>query len=86
MDHDEANRAAREPCAHYVLARGTVVQVEYCAACAIFHLNLDALSLRFRATALRDLRDTLSTALAAYERAVAQAEEQARRNAREGLH
>ena len=86
MYRDDPKRSGHEPCKHFLLARGAGAQVEYCAACAIFHLNLDALSLRFRATALRDLRDTLATALAAYEQAVAQAEERAAQDAREGLH
>jgi hypothetical protein len=86
MDRNESNRTRRGPCTHFVLAHGAVVQVEYCVACAIFHLNLDTVSLRFRASALRDLRDTLSSALAAYERAVAHAEERARQEPPEGLH
>lgn len=57
-------------CTHFVLARGLVAEVEYCTACRIFHVNFDPVSLRFRVTALRDVRDTLAAALAAYERAM----------------
>jgi hypothetical protein len=76
----------RTPCEHFVLAQGVVAQVEYCAACAVFHLNIDSMSIRFRATALRDLRDTLSTALAAYESAQRIAEERAAPSLHDGLH
>ena len=69
MDSQESKRPR---CAHFVLAKGSVADVEYCAACAIFHVNVDSMSIRFRATALRDLRDTLSAALASYERALEQ--------------
>ena len=51
----------------HLLAQGLVAQVEYCENCDVFHLNVDSLTVRFRPTALRDLRDTLSVALANLE-------------------
>ena len=88
MDQDDTKTTGRRPCAHFVLARGVVAQVEYSVPCAVFHVALESVSIRFRATALRDLRDTLSVALAAYERALEQtaAEEQPERALRDGLH
>lgn len=72
MASDSSPLRERTGCAHFVLAKGVVAEVEFCASCGIFHVNVDSVSLRFRATALRDLRDTLSVALANYERAVAE--------------
>lgn len=55
-------------CEQALLARGAVSEVMYCRHCQVFHVNVDALTVHFEAAALRDLRDTLSAALAAYER------------------
>lgn len=55
-------------CEQKLLARGAVSEVMYCSHCRVFHVNVDALTVHFEAGALRDLRDTLSAALAAYER------------------
>jgi len=59
-----------ERCLHVRLAQGAASEVDYCNQCGIFHVNLESVTVRFRATALRDVRDTLSVALAAYEQAV----------------
>lgn len=69
MAWNPMDSVSRRPCEHFVLARGVVAQIEYCASCEVFHLAIDSMSIRFRATALRDLRDTLSAALSAYEEA-----------------
>lgn len=67
-----------EQCEHALLAHGVAAEVAYCRKCGVFHVNVDALTLRFRATARRDVRDTLSAALAVYERlALESAAEQA---------
>lgn len=58
----------KNQCEQMLLARGVVSEVMYCRHCRVFHLNVDALTVHFEADALRDLRDTLSAALAAYER------------------
>jgi len=50
-------------CRHHLLAQGVVAQVEYCTDCGVFHVSMDSVTVRFRPTALRDLRDTLSAAL-----------------------
>ncbi len=55
-------------CEQTLLARGAVSEVVYCRHCRVFHVNVDALTVHFEVGALRDLRDTLSAALAAYER------------------
>lgn len=47
---------------------GLVSEVVYCRHCRVFHVTVDVLTVHFEAAALRDLRDTLSAALAAYER------------------
>jgi hypothetical protein len=60
----------KQPCQQTVLARGTVSEVVYCRSCRVFHVNVDALTVHFHAEALRDLRDTLSAALAAYDERV----------------
>ena len=87
MNQDDARSSRRKRCAHFVLAQGVVAQVEYCVGCAIFHVNVESTSIRFCASALRDLRDTLSTALAAYEQAAKQvAEEQAVSAQHDALH
>lgn len=86
MDPDHPSAPERRPCSHFVLARGAVAQVEYCVPCAVFHVAVESVSIRFRATALRDLRDTLPVALAAYERALEQTEEQPEHALRDGLH
>lgn len=59
-------------CEQTLLARGVVSEVMYCSNCRVFHVNVDALTVHFQGAALRDLRDTLSAALAAYEHAIAQ--------------
>ncbi len=59
-------------CEQTLLARGVVSEVMYCHQCRVFHVNVDALTVHFKAAALRDLRDTLSAALAAHEHAIAQ--------------
>jgi hypothetical protein len=88
MNQDETKPPERRPCSHFVLARGVVAQVEYCVPCAVFHVAVESVSIRFHATALRDLRDTLSIALAAYERALEQtaAEEPPERALGDGMH
>jgi hypothetical protein len=55
--HNPANRR--------ILSSGLVAEVEHCAGCEIMHLHIGALTLRMKATALHDLRDTLSRALEA---------------------
>ncbi len=85
----QGSSAARSgsSCTHFTLARGVVAEIEFCPACGVFHVNIDSMSMRFRATALRDLRDTISQALANYERAVAEVpEERQPVAAREDLH
>ena len=47
------------------LAGGLVAEVEHCAACEIMHLHIGAFTLRLKPSALHDLRDTISRALAA---------------------
>lgn len=59
----------QDRCTHCLLARGAVAQVEYCTAHGVFSVAIDSLSIRFHPTALRDLRDTLTAALATYEHA-----------------
>lgn len=54
-------------CEQTLLARGVVSEVMYCSHCRVFHVNVGALTVHFEAAALRDLRDTLSAALAAHE-------------------
>ena len=84
MTRDETGSSG--PCAHCVLAQGAVARVAYCDACAIFHLDIDSMSIRFRATALRDLRDTLSAALAAYARAQGRTDDRPVPAPNDGLH
>lgn len=48
-----------------ILSSGLVAEVEHCAGCEIMHLHIGAFTLRMKASALHDLRDTLSRALAA---------------------
>lgn len=55
-------------CDQTLLARGAVSEVVYCSQCRVFHVNVDALTVHFELVALRDLRDTLSAAIAAYGR------------------
>lgn len=55
-------------CEQKLLARGVVSEVMYCSHCRVFHVNVDAVTVHFQGAALRDLRDTVSVALAAYER------------------
>lgn len=55
-------------CEQVLMARGAISEVMYCRHCQVFHVNVDALTVHFQATALRDLRDTLSVALAVHER------------------
>ncbi|HXF67070.1 MAG TPA: hypothetical protein VNK67_10300 [Burkholderiales bacterium] len=57
-----------KPCEQLLLARGAKAEVVYCRRCRVFHVNVDALTVHFEADALRDLRDTVSAALAASER------------------
>lgn len=54
-------------CEQTLLARGLASQVMYCSHCRVFHVNVGAVTVHFEAAALRDLRDTLAAALAAYE-------------------
>ena len=51
-------------CSRHLLAQGVVALVEYCTDCGVFHVSMESITVRFRPTALRDLRDTLSAALA----------------------
>lgn len=60
----------KKQCEQMLLARGAVSEVVYCRHCRVFHVNVDTLTVHFEAGALRDLRDTLSAALAAHERMV----------------
>lgn len=55
-------------CVQHLMARGVVSEIVYCSHCRVFHVNVGALTVHFEAAALRDLRDTLSAALVAYER------------------
>ena len=55
-------------CEQALLARGVISEVMYCSHCRVFHVNVDAVTVHFEAAALRDLRDTLSAAVAVYER------------------
>lgn len=59
-------------CERTLLARGVVSEVMYCSHCRVFHVNVGALTVHFEAGALRDLRDTVSAALATYEHTIAQ--------------
>lgn len=59
-------------CEQTLLARGAASEVMYCSHCRVFHVNVGVLTVHFEAAALRDLRNTLSAALAAYEHAIAQ--------------
>ncbi len=60
-------------CERTLLAHGVVSEVMYCSHCRVFHVNVGALTVHFEAGVLRDLRDTVSAALAAtYEHAIAQ--------------
>jgi len=62
-------------CVRHLLAQGVVAQVEYCADCGVLHVSMESITVRFRPTALRDLRDTLSAALASFrEPAAAEAD------------
>ena len=54
-------------CRHHQLAQGVIAQVEYCADCRVFHVSMNSLTVRFCPVAVRDLRDTLTAALAGYE-------------------
>ncbi len=54
--HNPANRR--------VLSSGLIAEVEHCAGCEVMHLHIGAFTLRMKAAALHDLRDTLSRALA----------------------
>lgn len=63
-----------ERCEHVRVAQGAAAEVDYCNHCGIFHVNLESITVRFRPTALRDVRDTLSAALAAYEHAAREAD------------
>ncbi len=58
----------KKRCEQTLLARGVVSEVMHCSHCRVFHVNVDALTVHFQGAALRDLRDTLSAALAAHER------------------
>jgi hypothetical protein len=58
---------SQEKCQHHQLAQGVVAQVEYCVQCRVFHVSIDSLTVRFRPVAMRDLRDTLTAALARYQ-------------------
>lgn len=75
-------------CKQTLLARGVVSEVMYCGHCRVFHVNVDALTVHFKADALRDLRDTLSAALAVYERTIAESLMNARQpvRMREDVH
>lgn len=73
-------------CTHYLLVRGAVAQVEYCTAHGVFNVVIDSVSIRFQPTALRDLRDTLTAALATYEHAQRLAHEQDALPPRDGRH
>jgi hypothetical protein len=55
-------------CDQLLMARGAISEVLYCRHCRVFHVNVEALTVHFEVAALRDLRDTLVGALAAYER------------------
>lgn len=55
MDHSPNRR---------ILSSGLVAEVEHCTGCEVMHLHIGAFTLRMKAAALHDLRDTLSRALA----------------------
>lgn len=55
--HNESNRR--------ILSSGLIAEIEHCAGCEIMHLHIGAFTLRMKAVAMHDLRDTLSRALAA---------------------
>lgn len=70
----------------HLLARSAVAQVEYCVGCEVFHLSMDVITLRLRVTALKALRDTLTTALAQYEHGLRTADSDAPVRIPEGMH
>lgn len=59
--HNPSSRNANRK----ILSSGLVAEVEHCAGCEIMHLHIGAFTLRMKAAAMHDLRDTLSRALAA---------------------
>ena len=58
---------AGDRCECRLLAQGLAGYVEYCSHCGVFHVHVDSVTVRFRPTALRDLRDTLTVAISNYE-------------------
>lgn len=52
------------PSKRRILSSGLVAEIEHCVGCDIMHLHIGAFTLRMKPTALHDLRDTLSRALA----------------------
>ncbi|CAI8722776.1 conserved protein of unknown function [Methylocaldum szegediense] len=56
----------RKSCHTETLARSEVCSVEYCRGCAVFHVNLGAVTLHFRPSTFRVLCTTLNTALARF--------------------
>jgi len=57
-----------DKCEQLLMARGAISEVMYCKHCRVFHVNVNAVTIHFNAAALRDLRDTLATALATQDR------------------
>ena len=54
-------------CNQILMARGAISEVMYCNHCRVFHVNVNAVTVHFDIAALRDLRDTVSAALAAHQ-------------------
>jgi hypothetical protein len=56
----------RKACHTETLARSEVCSVEYCRSCAVFHVNVGAVTVHFRPSTFRILCTTLNTALARF--------------------
>ena len=59
--HNPSDRSASN---RKILSSGLVAEIEHCAGCEVMHLHIGAFTLRMKAAAMHDLRDTLSRALA----------------------
>lgn len=57
-----------DTCQAVVLAKDDCCSIEYCAHCDIAHLNVAAVTLRFRLPVLRRLSATLAAALQRFDR------------------
>ena len=67
-----AHTKNQDSCDTVLLARDVSGEVRYCNHCGVFHVSFDAITLRFRASALTSLSSTVSTALQNYRRYIAQ--------------